>query len=141
LFPSPQKAIRKRLAEVAQAASFDAGEAAGSKLQNNQKIVACCTPDIEIIVDVYGQRRTCNGKDDLFQTLMFARTQVLGSLSVQFHDPVISLSPNKQSAFVDVTVAAKSPNDPDFLQECNFTFQKVGRSWLIRKIEPVNTLR
>jgi len=142
LFPSPRKAIRKRLADVAQAASFNANEGAVAKLQNNQKLIGCCTEDIEIVIEVSGQRVTCNGKDELFQRLMFARTQMLTSLNVQLQDPVITLSPNKQHAFVDLTVRARSANDPDLLlQECNFTFQKVGRSWLIRKIEPVKTLR
>jgi hypothetical protein len=142
IFPSPRNAIRKRLTEVAQAASFNADEGAVAKLQNNQKLVGCCTPDIQIIVDVNGQRRTCNGKDELFQTLMFARAQVLSSCNVELQDPVITISPNKQNAFVDLTVRARSSNDPDLiLQECNFTFQKIGRSWLIRKIEPVKTLR
>ena len=73
--------------------------------------------------------------------MMYARTQLLSSLSLEFLDPVITISPNKQTAFVNLTVRGKVPNDRDMLvQECKFTLKKVGRSWLIRKVETVKTL-
>jgi len=140
-FPSPEKAVRKRLAETAQAASFGANETPVAKFQNTQKLMSYCTPDIEVAVDAYGQRITCTGKDELMQAVMYARSQLLGSLSLEFLDPVITISPNKQTAFVNLTVRGKVPNDRDMLvQECKFTLRKVGRSWLIRKVETVKTL-
>jgi len=140
-FPSPEKAIRKRLDEVAATASFGANEAPVAKFQNAQKLMSFCTPDIQVAIDAYGQHVTCASKDELMQAVMYARTQLFGSLSLQFLDPVITLAPNKQTAFVNVTVKGAVPNDKDLLvQECKFTFQKDGRSWLIRRVETVKTL-
>jgi hypothetical protein len=141
LFPSPDKAIRKRLTEVAQTASMTANETPVAKLQNSQKLASFCTPDVEVAIDAAGQRVTCNGKDELFQAVMFARSQLSGSVSLEFLDPVITLTPNKQTAFVNLTLKGRIPNDRDMLvQECKFTFKKVGRAWLIRKVETVKTL-
>lgn len=140
-FPSPEKAVRKRLAETARVASFPPNESPVAKFQNTQKLLSFCTDDVEIAIDAYGQRITCTGKDELSQAVMYARSQLLGSLSLEFLDPVITLSPNKQTAFVNLTVRGKVPGDRDMLvQECKFTFKKVGRSWLIRKVETVKTL-
>src|SRR6187200_963652 len=80
-FPSPEKAVRKRLTEVAAAASFAANEGAVAKLQNAQKLMSYCTADIEVAVDAYNQRITCTGKDELMQAVMYARTQLFGSLT------------------------------------------------------------
>jgi len=140
-FPSPEKAVRKRLAETAQVASFPANESPVAKFQNSQNLVSFCTDDVEIAIDAYGQRITSTGKEELSQAMMYARTQLLSSLSLEFLDPVITISPNKQTAFVNLTVRGKVPNDRDMLvQECKFTLKKVGRSWLIRKVETVKTL-
>jgi hypothetical protein len=140
-FPSPQKAIRKRLDEVAATASFSANEGQVAKFQNVQKLMSFCTPDIQISIDAYGQHVTSGSKDELFQATMYARTQLFGSLKLQFVDPVVTFAPNGQTAFVNVTVRGTVPNEKEMMvQECKFTFQKDGRSWLIRKVETVKTL-
>jgi hypothetical protein len=140
-FPSPERAIRKRLIEVAQTCSFSANEAPVAKLQNCQKLISFCTDDVELAIDAYGQRITCNGRDEVFQSLMFARSQLLGSLSIEILDPVITLAADKQTAVVNLTIKGKVPNDRDMLvQECKFTLRKVGRAWLIQKVETVKTL-
>ena len=140
-FPSPERVIRKRLDEVAATASFTANEGQVAKLQNAQKLMSFCTADIQVSIDAYGQHVSSTSKDELSQAVLYARTQLFGSFSLQFVDPVVTFAPNKQTAFVNVTVRATVPNNPDMLvQECKFTFQKDGRSWLIRKVETVKTL-
>jgi hypothetical protein len=80
-FPSPEKAIRKRLDEVAATASFPANEGDVAKFQNVQKLMSFCTPDIQVSIDAYGQHFTSTSKDELLQAAMYARTQQLfGSL-------------------------------------------------------------
>jgi hypothetical protein len=140
-FPSPEKAIRKRLDEVAATASFSANEAPVAKFQNVQKLMSFCAPDIQVSIDAYGQHVTSASKDELSQATMYARTQLFGSLKLQFIDPVVTFAPNGQTAFVNVTVRGTIPNEKDMMvQECKFTFQKDGRSWLIRRVETVKTL-
>lgn len=143
LFPSPEKAIRKRLEEVAQTASFPANEGSVAKFQESQKLISFCTPDVEVGLDAYGQHITCTGKDELLQALMFARTQALGSLDLKLLDPVITFAPaEKDMAFINLTATGKTGNEKDaIVQECKFTMKKDGRSWLIRKVETVKTLR
>jgi hypothetical protein len=139
-FPSPEKAILKRLNEVAATASFSPNEGQVAKLQNVQKLMSFCTSDIQVSVDAYGQHLTSSSRDELFQLTMIARAQ-LGSLKLEFVDPVVTLAPNKQTAFVNLTIRGTAPGQTDtMVQECKFTFQKDGRSWLIRKVETVKTL-
>jgi hypothetical protein len=140
-FPSPERAIRKRLAEVARTCSVSANEGPMAKLQNCQKLASFCAEDVEVAIDAYGQRGTCTGRNEFFQTLMAVRSQLSGSLSVEFLDPVITLLPDKETAVVNLTVKGKIPNERDMMvQECKFTLKKSGRSWLIRKVETVKTL-
>jgi hypothetical protein len=141
-FPSAEKAIRKRLDEVAALASFPANEGDVAKFQNVQKLMSFCTPDIQVSIDAYGQHVAISSRDELFQAAMYARTQQpFGSLQLQFVDPVVTIAPNKETAFVEVTVKGSSPKEKEMMvQECKFTFQRDGRSWLIRKVETVKTL-
>ena len=141
-FPSPEKAIRKRLDEVAATASFPANEGDVAKLQNVQKLASFCTPDIQVSIDAYGQHVNLSGREELFQTALYARTQGLfGSVQLQFVDPVVTFAPNKETAFVEVTVKGSISKEKEMMvQECKFTFKKNGRSWLIRKVETVKTL-
>src|ERR1051326_8613681 len=73
-FPSPEKAIRKRLDEVAAAASFSSNEGEVAKFQNVQKLMSFCTSDIQVSIDAYGQHVTSSSRDELFQATMYART-------------------------------------------------------------------
>jgi hypothetical protein len=139
-FPSPEQVIRARLTELANLASFSSNDTPVAALQNSQKIASYFTDDIEIVVDAPGFKHSLAGREELFQAVMFSRSQ-LSSLNLQFLDMVVAFPPSKQSAMVNLTVKGRVPNDRDMLvQECKFTLKKVGRKWLIRKIETVKTL-
>src|SRR5206468_1271073 len=68
LFPNPERLIRKRLAEVAQAASFSGREAPAAQAFNSQKLTTYCTDDIQLVVDIPGRSHVVvTGRDELFQ--------------------------------------------------------------------------
>ena len=141
LFPNPERAIRKRLAEVAQAASFTAKESPAAQAMNSQRLTTFCTADIEIVVELPGAgRHTVSGHDELFQGAMGARTLAAG-LNVTFVDVSVTVAPDNQTAVAILTAKGHVPGDKDLLaQEMKFTLKKVGRSWYIQRIETVKTL-
>jgi hypothetical protein len=139
-FPSPEKVIRRELTELARLATYDSKTGDVDKMLNLKKMSSLCTSDIELSVDASGYRQQLAGRDELLNVLGLLRSQ-LGEMSVQFYDMEVSLAPNREMAVVDLTLRGRVPTDKDLIvQECKFTMRKVGRAWLIRKIETVKTL-
>jgi hypothetical protein len=140
-FPSPEHIIRKRLTEAARLASFAPNEGPLAKLGNSQKLVGHCTDDVEIAVDLPGRLpRTLSGRDELMQAVMGVRS-TLSALKVEFVDLTVELGEDKESAVAHLTAKANLPgeNIPE-VQELKVAFRKVGRDWLIRRVETVKTL-
>ncbi|SPE57262.1 conserved exported hypothetical protein [Verrucomicrobia bacterium] len=141
LFPSPERLIRKRLAELAQAASFAPNEGPLAKAWNAQKMGDFFTPDVVINVDAPGYApQTLAGREAVVQAAAGARSTLTG-LSVEFPDIVVALGPDKQSATVDLTAKASVHGERDrYVQELKVLFKKTDGHWLIRRVEPVKTL-
>jgi len=140
-FPHPEKVIRRRLTELAKLASFGPKEGQLAKAVNAQKAADYFTEDAEIVVDLtgYGSMKI-NGRNDLFQALLAARTQ-LSMVEVQFLDMNVVLDPNKQGAVVDLTAKGRVPGDRDIqVMELKVSLKLVDRKWLIRRVETVKTL-
>jgi hypothetical protein len=140
-FPNPVHQIRKRLAEVAQAASFSGKEAPAAQAYNSQHLTTFCTDDIEVVVELPGRSRyTVHGRDELFTGAMAARGFANG-LSVEFLDINITVAPDHESAVADLTAKGKVPGEREILaQELKMTLKKIGRKWFIQKIETVKSL-
>jgi len=139
-FPGPEQAIRKRLAEVAQLASFAGNEGQLAKVANAQKLTTFFTPDIEISVDVPELRQKFTGQDDLLKAAMGVRS-VLSSLNLELLDINITFAPGKTSAIANLTLKVRANGERDFTpQEVKFTLKKIKGEWLIRQAETVRTL-
>jgi hypothetical protein len=139
LFPSPERVIRKRLAEVAQVASFTSREGPLAQLANSQKLTTYFSSDVVVTVDVPGRSpQTFSGRDTLLQGAMGARS-VVGSLSVEFLDMNVALGADKLSAVVNLTAKGKTPTDL-LVQELKVMLQKIDGVWLIIRVETVKTL-
>lgn len=139
-FPGPEQAIRKRLAEVAQSASFAGHEGELAIPLNAQKLTSFFTPDAEISVDVPELRQKFSGQDQLLKAAMAVRS-VLSSLKVEMLDINITFAPDKSSAVANLTLKVRVNGDRDFVpQEVKFTLKKVKGQWLIREAETVKTL-
>ncbi|MEI6781826.1 MAG: hypothetical protein WCQ21_12995 [Verrucomicrobiota bacterium] len=139
-FPSPEKVIRKRLGELAQAASFSPKEGLIAKAWNASVLGEYFTPDVQVTVDVPGTQHTLSGRDELLQAAVGARSAV-GSLSLEFPDIKIVVAPDQNSAVVNLTAKGKVGGQRDFyLQELRLRMTKIKRDWLIDQIQTVKTL-
>jgi hypothetical protein len=141
LFPGPEQAIRKRLAELAQLGSFAGNEGQLAKGLNAQKLATFFTPDVEISVDVPGvPRQKISGQDELLKAAMAVRTY-LSSLKVDLLDINITFGPGKETAIVNLTLKVQINGEKEFTpQEMKFALKKVKGEWLIREAETVRTL-
>jgi len=140
LHPSPEKVIRKRLLELAKAASFSSKEGVLAKAWNASSLGEFFTPDVEVTVDVPGIQRTFSNRDELLQAAVGARSGG-GSLSIEFPDIKVTVAPDENSAVVHLTARGKASGQSDaYVQELKLRLIKLKRDWLINQIETVKTL-
>jgi hypothetical protein len=139
-FPSPEKVIRRRLGELAQLASFTPSEGPLAKVLNPQKLANCFTPDATVKIEGLGYSRTFNGREQLRDAAMAART-LLPSLKVEFPDISVAVGADARSAVVNLTLRGRIPSERDsLLYELKVIFEKTGDDWVIRQVETVRTL-
>jgi hypothetical protein len=139
-FPSPEEAIRKRLAELAKAASTSSREGLLAKAWNASALVEYFTVDVEITLDVPGLQHTINGRDELMQAVAGARSEARG-LTVTFPDIQIAVAPDGQSAVVNLTAEGNVSGEKDrYLAELRLRMIRIERDWRIRQVETVRTL-
>jgi hypothetical protein len=142
LFPNPDHVIRKRLADVARAASFARGQSYLSRLAGAQRLAGCFATNVEVSIEIPGhQERHWTGREDIQQAALAARGTIDG-LSVTFPDIALSIEPDKQSATADLTAEARITGESDlFVEEMKFALRKTGNEWLITRVETVQTLQ
>src|SRR6266516_3775869 len=91
-FPSPERAIRARLTQLAKAASFDRNESPVNAMGNSQKVAGFFVEDVEIRVDLPGRAAaTLSGRDDVREKTMALRSIGAG-LTVEFLDINVTVS-------------------------------------------------
>jgi len=141
LFPGPEKIIRKQLEGVARSASFVANEGALARAANAAKFAGYFSPDVEVSFAVPDRgTTTLNGRKEVLDAAILAR-EAVNALSVEFRDVSVTLSPDKQSAVVDLIARARVPGDRDYaVQAMKFALKKIGRQWLIIQVETVKSL-
>ena len=141
LFPSPEKVIRSRLADLAATVSVERGEGNFRKVLHLQRLPDFFTPDVVVVADVRGYPPvTVDGREELMRWITGAR-QNWSWLTVEFLDVNVTLGPDKQTAVANLTGKATVPGERDFfVQEFNFLLKKVDGKWLIYRIESVKTL-
>lgn len=139
-FPSPEEMIRKRLGEIAKAASSSSKEGLLAKAWNASALGEFFTLDVQIAIDVPGTQHTINGRDELMQAVVGARSEG-GSLSIEFPDIKVAVSPDGNSAVVNLTAKAKvSRPQETYFQELRVRMTRIKRDWLINQVETVKTL-
>jgi hypothetical protein len=98
------------------------------------------TPDVQVTVNVPGSQHTLDGRDELLQAAVGARSAV-GSLSIQFPDIKVVVAPDQNTAVINLTARGKVAGQRDsYLQELRLRMTKIKREWLINQIETVRTL-
>jgi hypothetical protein len=141
LFPSPEKIIRKRLAQAASEVSFKSGENPLVSAARAETLAGFFSTNVELNINLSEHgRHNFAGRDEIIQAAAGVRS-MFGSLKVEFPDMSITVGPDKLSAVADVVVQVQAAGDKDYyVQEMKFTFQKIGGDWLITRVETVRTL-
>lgn len=141
LFPSPEKVIRSRVNALAKAISFKSGSGALAKAYNAQKAAEFFTVDVDLEVNLAGYEPiSLHGRDEIVQAAAAVQMH-LSSLKVEFPDMNITISPDGQSAKVNLTGKATIPGERDVsAQEFDFQLKRVDGKWQIYHVETVRTL-
>jgi hypothetical protein len=138
VFPSPEKVVRKRLAQLAAEVSFNSGENPLVIAVRSENLASRFSTNVEVNLNAPGfERLQFSGRADITQAAAGVRTR-LSSLQVEFPDVSVTVAPDRQSAVADVAVKVQAAGEKDSnVQEVKFTFQKIGGDWLITRVESV----
>lgn len=138
IFPSPEKIIRKRLAQVAAGVSFRAGENPLIAAARAENLANRFSTNVEVNVNVEGRGgHEFVGRSQIEQAAVAAHRE-WRSLKVTFPDVSVTMAPDKQSAVADAAVEVRTPGEKDLnVQEVRFTFRKIDGDWLITRVETV----
>jgi len=138
-FPSPEKVIRRRLADLSLSATFTAQDSAIARGLKAQRLANFFSTDAQLVFDSPGVgSRTLAGRDEIREAAA-AGFQSLPSLRVELLD--ITVRVDRSSAEVNCTIKVRSGNSKDFgVQEMRFILKKLENNWLIARAETVKTL-
>ena len=140
-FPNPEKAIRRRLTEIAQLASCSSNEGALAKGINAEKLGSYCTADVTVSMNLPGVPPLTTGRDAVVKGSLWARSN-LAPISAQLSDIVVTVAADKQSAIADLTIRVRVSTDTDFyIQELAVRMKKLSGEWLVSRVDSVKTLR
>ena len=141
LHPSPEKAIRSRLNDLAKTISFKSGSGMLGQAYNAEKVSEFFTPDVDVEINLAGtEPLSIQGRDEVMALAAKARSH-LTSLKVEFPDMNVTIDPDGKSAKVNLTGKATVPGERDIsAQEFDFKLKKVDGKWLIYHVETVRTL-
>jgi hypothetical protein len=141
LTPDPERAIRQRLAELAQAAGVPAKEGPLAGVVNAQNLAAFFSPNVQITVDVPGHSQvTLTGRDELLAAATQARG-VLSGLKVEFLDIRVAVAADQHAATAHLTGRGRIPGDGNYyVQELRLSLKRIDGKWTVTKVEGVKTL-
>ncbi len=141
--PSPEKAIRRRLVDLAREVSFTGQEGMVAKALHAQKFAGFFGREVSLMIDlpeVSSQEGMTRDEIERL-ALMLRSSPYFNSLKVQFLDPVITLGADRKSAIVELTIRAETAGDKYLVvQEMKFTMKEVDGDWLILRVDTVKTL-
>lgn len=141
LFPSPEKVIRQRLAEIARLASFNTNENPLAALGHAQKLASFCSPTLQVkLAALANVEHAFENREEIAQADLAARAAFGGVLKVEFLDVLLTLAPDKQSAVANLTARMQSGGSSDLnAQEIKFTLTKTDGQWLVTRVETIRT--
>ena len=141
-FPSPEKVVLKKIAGLADTATFSASDGNISRATKVSNLIGYFATDAEISFDVAGYPvRTLSGRDEIMEAAR-AGFASLTTLQVQFLDVTARIGPDQQTAEASCTAKVNAGDKRDFgVQEMRFQLKKSDGDWLITKVETVKTLK
>jgi len=142
LFPSPEQAVRKQVADLAATATLRPNDGAITRAGKVSSLIGLFATNADISYDLPGVGAgALSGRDEIREAAVGGFTRAT-ALTVQFLDATVRVGADRQSAVVSCTARVSAGDSRDFgIQEMRFQFQKVDRDWLITRVETVKTLR
>ncbi|MEY4917633.1 MAG: hypothetical protein RL616_1546 [Verrucomicrobiota bacterium] len=142
LFPSPEKAVLKKVSALAETATFSADASSLTRAGKASSMVSLFANDAEIVLDIAGVvTRTLSGREEIREVTLGGFVN-LPSLKAEFLDATAKISADKKSAEVSCTAKLQAGSQKDFgVQELRFRFKLVENNWLITRLETVKTLQ
>jgi cytoskeletal protein RodZ len=140
-FPSPEKIVLKKVAQLAATATISPGDGALTRASKANSVFGQFATDAEIVFDVPGfVIQTFSGRDEIREAAMGGFSRV-SSLKVDFLDAAAKVGADKQTAEVTCTARVSAGDSKDFgIQELRFQFRRMDGDWLITRLETVKTL-
>ncbi len=140
-FPSPERAIRARLTELAKSASFGGNEPPLAAMANAQRVAGFFMEDVQIQVELPGRvGATVSGRDEVRDKTIALRSLGAG-LQVEFLDINIIVASDKNSAEANLTLKGRIAGEKDLIvQELKMLLNKIDGDWKIKRVETVKTL-
>ena len=141
-FPNPEKVIRKRLTEIARNASSAPGEGNITATAHAWRLANCFTTNAEFNIEwPEGRMQETLDRNEIMRYINGMRFSTGRSFRIEFLDPTVSFSVDKTESTVEATLRATIPADKNFIvQEIKIIFIRVGREWLIQRVETLKTL-
>jgi hypothetical protein len=141
LHPSPEVAIRRRLAEVARTVSFSGKEDMISRAAHAQQFADYFGREVTLHIELPERtQHEAASRDEIAKTYLWLRWN-FRTFKVDFLDPNITLGSDKKTATLDVTVRAATTSEKYFIvQELRLTMRETDGEWLILRVETVKTL-
>jgi hypothetical protein len=103
-FPSPEKIIRRQLAEIASDVSFNSNESPLIGVAHAQKLAGFCVPNMTVKLDApLNLQRTFESREEIAQLVLAVRSVLGGGLKVEFLDVNVTVASDKQTALADLT--------------------------------------
>lgn len=142
LFPSPEKIVLKKMAALANIATFSADASNITRAGKASSVVSMFAADAQISFNANGPgSRTFSGREEIREVAL-AGFGSLPSLDASFLDASARVGADKQSAEVSCTAKIQLGGQKDYwVQEMRFQFKKIEGEWLIARAETVKTLQ
>jgi len=136
LFPSAEKVIHKKMAGLAAAATFKAGDSPILRASQAADLVSYFSNDAEIVVE----NHTMSGRDEIREQA-YAGFAALPGLKTSFLDTTVRVGADQQTAEANCTARIFVGDSKDYdVKELRFKFKKIEGKWLIIRVETVKTL-
>ncbi len=141
LFPSPEKAVLKKISGLATTATISASDGNLTRAAKVSNLISYFTPDAEISFEVTDYHaRTLSGREEIREAAVAGFTG-LTSLKVQFLDATARIAAYQLTADVSCTARVTAGNSKEFgVQELHIQLKKIAGDWLIARVETVKTL-
>lgn len=142
LHPTPQEAIRRQLAKLAEAVSFEDGEGLVARAVSAQKIASFFAAQVIMNIEPQGIFGEEVARGEIAERAFQLRSWPdIESFKIKILDPVITLGADEKSAIVELTFHAETAGERHLIvQEMKFTMKEVDEEWFIVRVETVRTL-